>query len=134
MASPDDINSTLQGIARQLGLQAQSDTNALPVASAATSPRALAINNLGTSAGTVIVAASTTRHGIVFHNPGTSAIYIYPTAIQTTPTATALGGTLLIAAGSTMSFPSAQYPNSNCGWSAFATTGSSQSFTVIEFF
>lgn len=140
MATIDDINSTLQNIARQLGMQAQSEVNAFPVAIATSSPITYAINNLGTSAITTVLGSSTVRHGLIFHNPGTANIYIFPTNVftialaSTTPTTALLGGTLLIAGGSTLSLPSTIFPNVNTGWRAFSGTGSGQSLTIVEFF
>ena len=98
-----------------------------------TSPVFTAINNLGTTAGTTVIASNATRHGLIVHNPGTADVYIYQTGMATTPNITTLGGTLLIFPGGTETFPSPQFPNVNCGLSAFVSTGSSQPFTVIEF-
>lgn len=133
MTDATDINSTLQGIARQLGEQAQSQQNAWPNPTAATSPLATPINSLSTTA-SVVIAASTTRHGLMFHNPGTASVYVYPTLTSTAPTTAAVGGSFLILPGGTLEFPPAVYPNVNCGWSAFSGTGSSQALTVVEFF
>lgn len=133
MAGADDVNSTLQNVARNIALWAQSAVNALPIATTTSSPQATPVNNLGTTA-TSIIGSSTTRHGLIFHNPGTANVYVFPSLTSTSPSSTTLGGSLLIAAGSSVVFPSAQFPNINCGWSAFATTGSNQPFTILEFF
>lgn len=133
MATIDDINSTLQNIAKQLGYAAQSQQNAWPNETIATSPVSTPINSLSTTA-SVVIAASTTRHGLMFHNPGTASVYVYPTLASTAPTTTTVGGSFLILPGGTLEFPPALYPNVNCGWSAFSGTGSSQALTVVEFF
>lgn len=133
MTDATDINSTLQNIARQLGAQAQSQQNAWPNQTAATSPLSTPINSLSTTA-SVVIAASTTRHGLIFHNPGTASVYVYPTLASTAPTTASVGGSFLILPGGTLEFPPSIYPNVNCGWSAFSGTGSSQALTVVEFF
>ena len=140
MANIDDINSTLQNIARQLGAHAQSVSNATPDATATSSPASYAINNLGTTAATVI-APNADRYGLMFHNPGTANVYVYPTTVYsypamttTAPTTAIVGGSLLIYPGGTLSFPSTIFANVNCGWSAFSGTGSNQALTVVEFY
>lgn len=134
MATIDDVNSTLQNIARNLAAQVQSETNAVPYATASTSPVSRPFNNLAAATTTAILAVSTSRFGVIFHNPGaTSIIYIYPSAMTGTPGTTALGGTFAIATGAYLRIPSTEFANCNCAWSAFAGTGSSQPFTVVEF-
>jgi hypothetical protein len=134
MATPDDINSTLQNIARQLGNWVSSQSNAVPMAIASTSPVSYPFNNIGTTTATTVVAANTKRHGLIFHNPGaTASIYVYPSAMTSAPTTSALGGTFVIYPGSTLSFPSPLFANVNGAWSAFSGTGSGQPFTVVEF-
>lgn len=134
MASADDINSTLQNIARQLGAQAQSQANATPNATASTSPVSYPYNNIGTASATTVIVANATRYGLLFHNPGaTASIYVYPSAMTSVPSTTSLGGTFIIFPGGTLSFPSTQFANANGAWSAFSGTGSNQPFTVVEF-
>lgn len=134
MASADDINSTLQLIARNLGAQVQSQANATPNATASTSPVSYPYNNIGTASATTVIGVNASRYGLLFHNPGaTASIYIYPSAMTSVPSTTALGGTFVIYPGETLPFPSTQYANANCAWSAFAGTGSNQPFTVVEF-
>lgn len=128
-----DINSTLQNIARQLGLLNQISGNAFPVATTTSSPQSTPINTLSTTA-SVLIAISTTRHGIVFHNPGTINAYVYPTLTSAAPTTSSVGGSFIIYPGGTLAFPSTLFPNVNCGWSGFSATGSGQPFTVVEFF
>lgn len=122
----------LTNIARQLSFWSQSITNSQPVPTTTASPKFTAVN-LSTAA-SVIVAASTIRHGIVLHNPGTTTCYVYQTGMASPPTTSVLAGALLIAAGSSVVWPSPQFTNINAGFSAFSSTGSSQPFTVIEFF
>lgn len=134
MATIDDINSTLQNIARQLGNWAQSQSNAIPVATASTSPLAYSWNNIGTSSATTILVANTGRHGVLFHNPGaTASIYVYPSNIATAPTVSSVGGSIVIYPGATLSLPSPLFANCNGTWLAFSGTGSSQPLTVVEF-
>ena len=124
IATIDDINSTLQNIARNLGGSQVSTTS---------SPVSTPVNNLSTTAISVI-STSFLRQGIIFHNPGTASVYVYPTLASTAPTTTTVGGSFLILPGGTLAFPSSLYPNINCGWSAFSGTGSSQALTVVEFY
>lgn len=134
MATVDDVNSTLQNIARQLGAQAQSLANASPNATASTSPVSYPYNNIGTSTATTVISANETRYGLLFHNPGaTASIYVYPSAMTSAPTFAAVGGSFVIYPGGTLSLPSPLFANSNGAWSAFSGTGSNQPFTVVEF-
>jgi hypothetical protein len=134
MASIGDINSTLQNIARQLGLSAQSDQLAVPAATTTSSPKFTGVA-LSTTGSTVLVATSAIRHGIMFHNPGaTATIYVFPSNIATVPVTSSLAGALAIAPGSTVQWPPSQFANVNAGFSGFAGTGTSQPFTVIEFY
>ncbi len=133
MATIDDINSTLQLIARNLGAQVQSQVNSTPNATASTSPVSYPFNNIGTSTATAIIAANATRYGLLFHNPGTASIYVYPSAMTSAPTFAAVGGSFVVYPGGTLSLPSPLFANTNGAWSAFSGTGSNQSFTVVEF-
>lgn len=134
MATIDDVNSTLQNIARQLGAQAQSQANATPNATASTSPVSYPFNNIGTASATTVIVANPTRYGLLFHNPGgTASIYIYPSSMTSAPTFASIGGSMVIFPGATLSFPSTLFANVNGAWSAFSGTGSNQPFTVVEF-
>jgi hypothetical protein len=105
MASLDDVVSTIKTGVTNIANIAQSIANVYPAATTTVSPKSTAVNNLGTTAGTVVIGTSSIRRGIMFHNPGTAAVYLYPTSITTAPTTTSLGGTILIAAGSTLMLP-----------------------------
>jgi hypothetical protein len=133
MPGADEVVSQLQNIAVQLSAWNQAVSNATPAATTTTSPKFTAIS-LSTSAITVLVSTSSIRHGIVFHNPGTTTCYVFQTGMASAPTTSTLGGALMVAGGSTVPFPSAQYPNINCGFSGFSGTGTAVAFTVIEFF
>lgn len=132
MATIDDINSTLQNVAQQIGLLAKTMINAAPAQTTTASPKSTSINNLGTAIATVI-GTSTLRHGIIFHNPGTVNVYLFPT-LNTAVATNAVGGAFIILPAGSLSLPSTTFPNVNCGWSAWATTGSNQPLTVVEFF
>ena len=124
----------LTNIARQLSYWSQSITNSQPVPTTTASPKFTAVQ-LGTASITTVIGASTIRHGLVLHNPGgTATCYVFPTGLTPQPTTSSLAGTLAIAAGSSVSWPSAQFTNINIGFSGFSGTGSSQPLTVIEFF
>ena len=124
--------SHLQNIARNLALQAQSELNAYPVPTSTSSPQFTAVA-LNTTSATLIVAASTTRHGMILSNPGTTGAYIWPTSVTTSLSSSSLGGSMLIAAGSSVMLPSSQFPNNTSGWSGISTTAAGQ-FTIWQFF
>lgn len=128
----DNLVSTQKGGVQNLSQLARSITNAMPVPTAAASPVSTPINNLGVSA-TTVLAASADRHGLIFHNPGTANVYVYPSLASTAPTTSAVGGAFLIFPGGTLQFPPNAYPNVNCAWKAFSGTGSNQALTVVEF-
>src|SRR6266496_3193676 len=130
-ASLSDLNSTQKGGVQNLGAVAQSMQNALPPATASASPVGLGFNSITTTA-TAVIGTSTSRHGLLFHNPGATAVYVYLTAMSPAPTTTTLGGAIQIGSGTTVTFPSVMFPNQNAGWSAFALT-SSCLLTVVEF-
>ncbi len=128
----NDLVSTQKGGVQTLAVLAQALVNAFPKATASTSPVATGLNSIATAA-SVAIAANTLRHGIMFHNPGTTTIYVYPTAMAVAPTTTVLGGTFVIYPGATLQFSPANFPNVNCGWSAFGL-GASLPLTVCEFY
>ncbi len=124
--------SQLQNIARQLSAWSQSQTNAYPVPTSTTSPKFTPVTL--STATSVVVAASTTRHGIWFHNPATTNAFIFQTNMTPAPSSTNFAGGIVIYPGATLAMSPAQYPNINAGFSGFSQTGSSQPFTVVEFF
>lgn len=127
-----EVISQLQNIARQLSIWSQSITNSTPAATTTSSPRFTAVN-LSTTA-VAVIATSSLRHGILFHNPGTVTTYLYQTGMTSAPTTSALAGSVMISPGGTFTLPSGMFPNINAGFSGFSGTGSSIPFTVIEFF
>lgn len=134
MPGADEVITQLQNISVQLSAWNQSQSNAIPVAATAASPKFTGVS-LSTAAVTLLVSTSSIRHGMMFHNPGgTATCYIFPTGIATTPSTSNLAGALAIAPGSSVIWPSAQFPNINVGFSGFAGTGSASPFTVVEFF
>jgi len=132
MAGADEVISQLNNIAVQLSGWYQSLSNAYPIPTTTASPKFTAV--LLSTTASVVISTSTLRHGIMMHNPGTANVYLYATAIQTSPTTSNLAGSILISPGATLTLPSSGFPNINAGFSAFSGTGSSQAFTVIEFF
>lgn len=127
-----EVIAQLQNIARQLSAGAQSINNATPVPTTTASPKFTAVQL--TTTASVIIGTSVLRHGLLLHNPGTAAAYVFQTGLTPAPTTTVLAGSILIAAGSTLSLPANSFPNINAGFSAFSSTGSNQAFTVVEFF
>jgi hypothetical protein len=134
MAGADDFVNQGQNIARQIGEYARSITNTNPAPTSTVSPYFTGVNSLGTTGTTILVTASTSRHGILFHNPGTTSVYIFPSSIATVPTTSSIGGTVVIYGGGTFQMPALQFPNVTDGWSGFTLTGSSQPLTIVEFF
>ncbi len=124
--------SQLQNIARQLSAWSQSQLNAYPVQSTTASPSFTAVL-LNTTTATLIVPASTVRHGMILHNPGTTAAYIWPTVNTSALSSGVIGGSMLIAAGSSVILPSSQFPNNTAGWSGISTTAAGR-FTIWEFY
>lgn len=94
-------------------------------------------NNISESGLVMVAGANSSRTKITFHNPGTHSIFIGPAVIQTSgsnvtfsPSNAALGGCILIAAGSTFTF------EGECqgAYQAFALTGAGTTnpLTVID--
>jgi len=127
-----EVVNQLTNIARQLSAQSQSITNAVPAATTTSSPKFTAVTLSTTQS--VVIATSLVRHGLVMHNPGTANVYVYTTDISASPSTSSLAGTIVIYPGGTLSFPASEMPNINAGFSGFTNTGSSQGFTVVEFF
>lgn len=131
--SSTEAVSQLQNIARNLSLWAASIVNANPAATSTVSPRFTGVT-LSTVAA-VVIASSTLRHGVMFHNVGNTAnVYLYQTGMSSAPTTTALAGAIVIYPGGTLPLPSPSFPNVTAGFSAFTNTGSAQPFTCVEFF
>lgn len=130
-----DLISTLKGSGQSLAGVLLALGNSFPQATASASPVMTGVNNLGSTAVSV-VAARTSRHGIVFHNPATANVvaYVYASNMTTAPTLAAPGGALEILPGASFPFPSVGYANINTGFSAFVNTAISTGvLTIIEF-
>lgn len=135
MASDQDQVSTQQNFSRQIGLVAAALQNVAPAATTTASPKAWGFNNIGTSAAVAVLAASTTRHGLIWHVPhSTATILIYPNNISAAPGTVNTGGGIIIVGFGTFEMPASQFPNCNSSWSAIAISGSSLPLTVWEFF
>ena len=122
----------LQNLVQQIGREAQAIINTNPAATSTASPRALGFA-LGTTA-TTVLANSTTRHGLLFHAPGTTTVYVFPGTITTTPTPGAPGGAYIIYGGDELRLTPNTLPNCNNTFSAFGATGTTTPLTVWEFF
>jgi hypothetical protein len=129
--SQSELIAQLQNIARQLSGGVQSIVNATPAATTTTSPQFTAVTLSTTTA--VIIGASTSRHGILFHNPATTNALIYQTNMTPAPTSTNFAGAIVILPQATLVFPSSHFPNVNAGFSGYSQTGTSQPFTIVEF-
>jgi hypothetical protein len=127
-----ELIAQLQNIARQLSAGAQSINNVTPIPTTTSSPKFTAVTL--STATSVLVATSTLRHGIFFHNPATTNAFVFATGMTSPPSSSNFAGGIVIYPGGSLSFPSAMFANSNAGFSGFAQTGASQPFTVIEFF
>ena len=129
-----DVISSIKNVAQNLGGVLQSISNAFPPPISTTSPVTTGINTLGTT-GTSVIGTSATRHGIVFHNPSTTVFaFVYTLPIATTPTIAAPGGAYMIVPGATFPWPSFEYTNTNCGFGAFVSTGTTGPLTITEYF
>ena len=134
-AGADNVNSTLQGIVRNLGqLVTNTSTDGIVTALGSIATATLGAN-IGTTsspaftnatvgtASLLVVAANSSRLNIAFHSPNPSAanMWVVPSA------ATAVAGRgVLVLPGGTVLIPS------TCGWNAIATSGSSNMLTVLE--
>jgi len=106
--------------------------------SSASGGKVYAFNTIGESGLTQVAPANTFRQRILFHNPGTSDIFISPVLVQTsgssltlTPSNAALGGCFRVYGnGGTL------VVEGECqgAWQAFAVTGagSSNALTVMD--
>jgi hypothetical protein len=91
-----------------------------------------AINNLTTSPATVI-AASSARSNITFHNPGAATAYVAPLTVGSsggtlTPSLTALGGCFEVLPGGWVTLAGTVQQ----GFQAFVSSGSSQPLTIMD--
>lgn len=128
----DQLSATQNGVAAINNLYSIL-RNVWPPVYSGTSPQVTGLNSLSTTA-VVAVSPNTTRHGILFHNPGSINTYVYPSNIGTAPSVASPGGSFVIYGGGTLSFPSPLFSNVNCGWSAFVSSGSNQPLTILEFY
>ena len=128
-----DLISALKGVSQNGGYTLQSLSNVFPPPTASTSPVFIAVNNLGT-VGTTVMNATTGLAGLIVHNPGTANLYFYSLSLGTTPTLSALGGTLEVLPGAVFAFPSINYANFNVGLGAFVATGAGAPLTIMQFF
>jgi hypothetical protein len=135
VASTDDINSTLQGIVRNLGLEAQFFSTLLAIAlapgqslSTVTSPSATVVTALSTSS-LQVIGSSSVRRGILFVNSvvGGTTIWLIPAnATATTSRGIPLSG------GS--SYSTDAFLRNTAAWNAASQTSSGNALTIIEFF
>lgn len=135
MAAVEDVVSTLQGVVRNLGLEAQNLSTLAAIALApgqsiatVTSPSATVVTTLGT-ASIEVIGSSSMRRGILFVNSvlGATAIWIVPGNV----TATTSHG-IPLAGGS--SYATDASLRNTAAWNAAAQTASGNALTIIEFF
>lgn len=128
MAGADDVNSTLQGIVRNLGQLAQIANAPGYTLSTATSPKATIVTTLST-ASMQVIAASTVRRAMTFFNsnPSGQNIWVVPANVSAV-----INQGIPIAAGSSYATPASV--DNNAAWNAIAATGSTNVLTIIEFF
>lgn len=103
-------------------------------ATSSASPLVTGVNNIGTTA-VAVIGANTGRHGLLFHNPATTNVnvYVFSSTAATTPTLSAPGGAIVIFPAATFAFPASEYANVTIGFSAFASTGTNNALTIMEF-
>lgn len=127
------INNLAQVTASATVSISSSIVNVFRPATSSASPVTTPVNNLGTAA-TAILASSTIRHGLIFHNPAsTVTVYVFQSTIATAPSLSSLGGAMAIFPGATLAFPTVEYANMNTAFSAFAGTGTGNPLTILEF-
>lgn len=143
--SLNDLVSTNKGGVLNLANLAQTVATALPpeLANAiinvlagptsSASPILTGINNLGTTAISVI-GSSSTRFAMLLHNPGgTASVYVFPTPATTAPTLASTGGAFVLYPGGTLPLGPLMFANVNAAFSAFAGTGTNNPLTIWEF-
>lgn len=115
-------------------LLGSSIVNVFRPATASSSPITTPVNNIGTTAISVL-PANLNRHGLIFHNPATTNIniYVFQSTIATAPSLSSLGGAFLIIPGASLPFPAVEYANINTAFSAFASNGTTNALTIVEF-
>ena len=114
---------------------ASSLVQAFRPATTAASPVTTPVNNLGTTAISVL-AANQNRHGLIFHNPATTSVnvYVFQSSVATAPTLSSVGGALLLVPGATFPFPAVEYANINTAFSAFCSLANGTgALTIMEY-
>jgi len=137
MAQIDDVVSNLKNGVLNLSQFISGTTSSILQAFAApgrfatqgiTSPVATLQTAIGTAAGLAIVPFRSTRRAIAFYNCNvTAASTIFITPLNTAVVGQSIG----IAGGSSIIFT----PDlgCNCGWTAIATTGTTNCLLILEF-
>jgi hypothetical protein len=131
MASADDINSTLQGLVRNVGqcvslltqYVAPGQTPSTAASPAATLFTALSTTSVG------VIGTSTLRRGLVFLNPNPSGVNMW--VVPSNVTAVINQGVPLTP-GSSYTVPSTLH--CNAAWNAIAASGTNNVLTILEFF
>lgn len=127
MAGADDINSTLQGVVRNLSqwTKAQGTVGSFFLNST------LAVSNVGTTA-SLAVAANTTRSVLLFHNPGDSVALLLAPA--TDANNAAITATFSSRGGGYILLPQDYLPltgaNVQLAWNVAAQSGTTNPLTV----
>jgi hypothetical protein len=89
------------------------------------------VNNVATG-GALVIAANPARVSIMFHNPGTQTLYVYPAVTATgaanTPALASLGGSYQLLPGGYLTFAG----ECQTAWGAFAAVGASNALSISE--
>lgn len=128
MGSAEDVVSTLQGVVRNLGVEAQALQAPGQTLATVTSPTATVITTLSTSS-VQVIGSSSIRRGLTFVNSvlGATAVWIIPG----NATATTSHG-IPLAGGS--SYATDVALRNTAAWNAAAQTATGNVLTIIEFF
>lgn len=85
---------------------------------------------------TVVAPANTSRQSVVFHNPGTVDVIVFPSLIQTTGSSVANGATVAAKGGGFLVYANggSLTVTGECqgAWKALAISGSGNALTVMD--
>jgi hypothetical protein len=130
MASTDDVNSTLQGVTRNVGLMIRAQQLSASYAIGAT----ISLNTLTTTS-IQVLAAAVGRSGIVFHNPSDTIPMLLAPA--TDASGNAIAATFALRGGAYLLLPQSYLAvsGSNCqlAWNAVSSTGPTNPITIATF-
>lgn len=104
--------------------------------SSASGGKVYAFNNLDAVTAVTVAPANTNRQKIIFHNPGTNNVLVFPALVQTSGSSAAAavtvaapgGGFLVYGNGGTLEVTG----ECSGAWKALAASGASNALTVMD--